>query len=744
MPALRLRNMFGIRLAAGLLCLAGLGVVAGAGPTPQSSRASSPQPDDQYETVRISKPDGSVVEMRVLRSRSMLSIRPESRSAVVRQLPGMATADQVVSFGPKDGAAQARGGNRVVPKRASSEAIRPERVSGGGRVVVPRRDGGVVISHPYTGTRELTGGSEDFVRRSSAGRGGAVSQGPVVAADDAEQWQTGRGWAPFGEDDDRGDYLSSAADEILVLVPGDGWNGETPIPAPIGDESKVGFDAEVIGRWDEVPYQTIEGEFAVGLLAFHMNGIDRVEISLDNGPWKTIEQMQINPRTGVLEYVAMIPEDLGSAAADGALELRAVAYPAEAGQPRVLDSLLLYVTSGESLGPDKIYVAASGDPDTGDGTALNPYATIQMALNKVYLDMDRFDGGEIVITEAGRYDIDSPAFSVENERWITLRPAEGLDRDEVIIAAGSGSAIIRPKVKWLKLQGLSIDFSDTWQMYKEDTHLQWHDNCRWFSGEGWGYTPPQSITPVRNHGYPGLYITDSVAYDTLYGFVTCNLVRNCHVEKISGDAYQNSLMVVRSTAHNLDSTVNSHHTDLFQYFGHFEDIIVYQVNASLVVACQNFFLDHYQSSFTNCAFVNIAVQNAQSDPPFSQLNSAHDHVLFYHISNPGQRFGLRDDFLGEKKFTAHNVVFRNSIVERIQAADYFGPIPEGVTIDHCHFNYNDPIGEEPTTGAIAIINSSGRSYTYKGNGAADIIGSAWLVPGLTLESRPDRGAWPFE
>ena len=72
MPALKLRNLFGIRLAAGLLCLAGLGVVAGAGPTPQSSPVSSPQSDDRYETVRISKPDGSVIEMRVLRSRSML------------------------------------------------------------------------------------------------------------------------------------------------------------------------------------------------------------------------------------------------------------------------------------------------------------------------------------------------------------------------------------------------------------------------------------------------------------------------------------------------------------------------------------------------------------------------------------------------------------------------------------------------------------------------------------------------
>lgn len=739
MPARRMWNVFGVRLYAGLLCLAGLGLVAGAGPTPRDSR-----PDDRYETVRISKPDGTVIEMRVLRSRPLLSARRGAGTATVRQLPGTGTVDEVVTRGPKDGGRVARGGNRVVPQRASSEGVSPERVRDGGRVVVQRNNPGVVISHPYTGTRELSGVSADFMRPTSVGRRGVTSQDPVVASDEAEQWRTGRGWVPFGEDDDRGDYLSSEADEILVLVPGDGWNGVTQTPDPVGDDSTAGFDAEIIGRWDEVPYQTVDGAFAIGIVAFHMNGIDRIEMALDGGPWKTLDHMQINPRTGVLEYVAMIPEELGEADADGLLELRAKVYPSEAGLPRVLEPFYLYVDTGESADKGTIYVAASGDPNTGDGSALKPYATIQKALNKVYSDMRRYDGGEIVLTEAGRYDIDSPAFSVENNRWITIRPAEGLDRDDVIIAAGSGTEIIRPKTKWLKFEGLSVDFSDSWQMYKEDTHKQWYENCKWFSGEGWGYTPPQSLTPVRNHGYPGLYITDSEAYDTLYGFVTCNLVRNCHVEKISGDAYQNSLMVVNSTAHNLDSTVNSHHTDLFQFFGHFEDLIVYNVNASQVISCQNFFLDHYQSSFTNCAFVNIAVQNAESDPPFSQLNSAHDHVLFYHISNPGQRFGLRDDFIGEKKFTAHNVVFRNSIVERIQAADYFGPIPEGVTIDHCHFAYDDPKGEEPTTGAIAIINSAGGRFTYKGNGAAEILGTARPVPGLSLKAEPDRGAWPWE
>ena len=85
-------------------------------------------------------------------------------------------------------------------------------------------------------------------------------------------------------------FASLDADHVLVrsvalkglntyptLQPGDGWVGPTPQPNPVGSPNMAGFDAKSIARWDVVPYQTFSNEFHIGVVAFHMNGIDRVD-----------------------------------------------------------------------------------------------------------------------------------------------------------------------------------------------------------------------------------------------------------------------------------------------------------------------------------------------------------------------------------------------------------------------------------------------------------------------------------
>ncbi len=696
-----------------LMLVACLAPVASA----QSADESSPpppaaRPENQpaeYETIRISKPDGSVVMLRV----------PKQQ----RWTGPLATPGRRITQTPT--------GRASIPLSISSE-------------LVPALYGvhGVRISLPYQGTRTFdTGAPLGDLLLQHGGRS-RVGTG-MVAGDDPTEWRTGRGWAPGGESDSAGDYIGDDPVAITPLVAGGEFLFDNPPPLAEGEPTEAGYDAEVIARWDVVPYQTFAGDFEVGVVAFHMNGVDRVEMSVEGGPWVSLSHMQINPRTGVREYVAAIQAADLQLDEDEEIELRAIAYPAGAGTPRLLDPLFLYVNNQGTFTGPSIYVAASGDDSSGEGSLAKPYATIKRALNDCGADIDAHEGARILITEAGRYDIDQPAQPVLNARWITIEAADSLSRDEVIIAAGSTSDLVRPNTRHLRFHRLSIDFADMYQMYKEDPHQQWYDGCRWYYSQGWTYTPPSSITPVRNVGYGGLFVTDCLAEDALYAFVTCNLVRNSHAEKISGDVFQNSLMVVQSSASLVDGTILNHHSDLLQYFGQFENLIVYNVNAALVKDTQNFFLDHYNSSFTNCAFVNVSVQNTPTEPPFSQLNSAHDHVLFLHCANPGQRFVFRDDLEGSRKFTAKNVIFRNSVVERIQAAGYFDPIPEGVTIDRCHFNYDEPRGEDPTVGAIFLLNSSGGQFEYIGNGAGKIGGTGVPIPGYSESATPDRGASPW-
>ena len=90
-----------------------------------------------------------------------------------------------------------------------------------------------------------------------------------------------------------------------------------------------------------MPQQVIDGPFPIGVVAFHMNEIDRVEFSADNGPWVSVDEMVYDPRTEVWEYTVLFDPE---AFVDGEVEVRAIAYP-EVGTPRVLEPLTLYANA---------------------------------------------------------------------------------------------------------------------------------------------------------------------------------------------------------------------------------------------------------------------------------------------------------------------------------------------------------------------------------------------------------------
>ena len=141
----------------------------------------------------------------------------------------------------------------------------------------------------------------------------------------------------------------------------------------------------------------------------------------------------------------------------------------------------------------------------------------------------------------------------------------------------------------MRFCNLSFDFSKLSHIYKDDNHWQWYDNCKWYQSEGSTVTYPRQIHAVRNVGFNGLYITNSTADEMLYGFAGCNLVRGSHCSNITGDVFQMSRMVVNCTVDKVDGAALEHHTDLFQWWGPNENIIIYGVKATNVDRAQNFF-----------------------------------------------------------------------------------------------------------------------------------------------------------
>jgi len=135
---------------------------------------------------------------------------------------------------------------------------------------------------------------------------------------------------------------AAAGPNVPTLSGGTGFTAATAQPAAIG--TGAGSAQNPMARWDVVPHQTISGRFPLGVVAFHINGIDRVEFSLNGGTWLSVSDMTENSVTHVVEYCAAID---ASALADGEYEVRAVAYP-KVGVPRVLDPLLVEVAADRS------------------------------------------------------------------------------------------------------------------------------------------------------------------------------------------------------------------------------------------------------------------------------------------------------------------------------------------------------------------------------------------------------------
>ncbi|MGD8787497.1 MAG: putative Ig domain-containing protein, partial [Phycisphaerales bacterium] len=533
------------------------------------------------------------------------------------------------------------------------------------------------------------------------------------------------------------DFCSTATYGNPILAPGSGFTGLTSEPGPIGTSGQ-GYDAKAIARWDVVPYQTFNDTFHIGVVAFHMIGIDRVEFSVDGGPWHNVSEMTSNPRTGVVEYWATLE---ASDFSDGLIEVRAIAYPT-IGQPRLLDSLYLYANAGNTLPiGNTVYIKTTGN-DSNNGSMSSPMRTITNAIDAAG------DGGKVIILDEGLYELHSTqqrrAFFFRNERYITVEASAGLNRDNVIIGWPIRQQS-RPKVGKMHFKGVSFDFSTISQYYLGG--YVWFEKCRWFQSDGWATSYSDLRIPVRKAG--DIYITDSLAEDMIYGFVSAKLVRNSTTQKISGDAYQNSQMVLNCRAVNINGDILSHHTDIYQIWGQNENFIVYGLDTDNIVKTQCMFLDHDNSSHINYAFVNIYFDcfDPGGSPPHTQFNAAHNHVIFRNVRWPGQQISFRDDFAGEKKFTANNVIFENCELypenyDRYVLRKYsWGRgTPEGVTFDNCY----------PSTGSASpVLDAIGNKFINENStltfdvNATDPEGASVAIYNKGLPSGATFSNWTF-
>lgn len=523
-----------------------------------------------------------------------------------------------------------------------------------------------------------------------------------------------------------GDIDDGAPSGTPTLIPGPGYAGATPQPADVGTGAAATVKA--IARWDVVPFQAFQGTFQIGVTAFHINGINRVEFSVEGGPWVAVTEPTLNPRTGIFEYFVQLDSNLLS---PGPVRARAVAFP-NIGRARVIPELRLFVSNGAA--PSVRYISPSGNDTTGTGTATNPFRTARRAAKSLQLASSNgtADGG-VVYCLPGNHTLENGGTPVTTQNcWVEIRPAPGVAQSQVAITIVNDSL----ETKLMKFSNLMVRKSissgfsaDEISTGAEQAYF-WADNCI-FEGAG-PNTEIGSLGLVADTRFTAYYATNTIAREERHGLRGASLLRHVHCQNIGSDAYQNGEYLLNCSVDTIDNN-QGWHSDMLQWTRVNENVIVYGLHG-INIRGQGIFAKPSTLSINNVALINVFVEEVGSYKSEWEPNS--NHLLIWNNSYVGHSFLCTGT-------GATNVSIKNCYFEKL--VNY----SSSWQIDNNH--YRDASGATPgtnaTTGgsnATLFENAAANDYRPKLSGPiagpqrptwiveplvpADALGTPWSFP----------------
>lgn len=486
-----------------------------------------------------------------------------------------------------------------------------------------------------------------------------------------------------------------------VLTPGSGWSGDPIVADAVGASGDPGYEATVIARWDCVPRQTFGETFGVGLLAFHINGIDRVEFSVEGGPWVAVTEMTLNPRTDAWEYWVTLDAALFDAAQEGTVEVRAVAYPKTAGQPRVLadgsatqvdrgDGSMRLVVDKGTLQHPVVWVDDDGSDTDGDGSQASPYRTIDHAIAAAFphagnpWDPDTtgvLDGATIYLGE-GTYTMPEGGY-YDMQRWVTITNAPNARPSHVIFSSN-----------WKRCNIQLLHMKDvTWQPSSDVSFVrpQRADREAWFDGvRGIGGGRDSYGAPWTN-GSVAAYYTDCTVHDFRQGVQAANgavyLARGVDITHIHEDAFRMNKMILNCTVDDVDKEGSDAHPDLVQHGGG---------EARNFIICNLKATDNAQQGIyirgVDWAIVNVFAELKSGWGYLWQIDKIDrvQHCLIWHCGTLNQNLAWRT---GDGTANCRDISIRNCALKKMYAgtdsqgqptdAAYLRDV--AMTVDNCHF-----------------------------------------------------------
>lgn len=393
---------------------------------------------------------------------------------------------------------------------------------------------------------------------------------------------------------------------------------EPGVGEPIGRSDNLWYETPASARWTAVPYQTITMPLRVGLAAFHPNGIDRVEFSINGGPLRIVEAEAVNPFTGEREYSVEVSPGPAQ------IEIRAVVYPKTAGRPRRFAGPIPIRGSSnfdENSGEYSFFLFSGGDESITIRVANQDEFTRALA--------GATDGSRILITTAGSYNPSGETLKpIRNQRWISIEGSvPGVD----IVGDDPDKRLLLniARVRWTGVTFRPATFGYINEGRRGET---WLDGCVLA-----GSLSRASRTTLSFRG--NLWCTDSHAVRCHFGFTSAELVRKCTLDQVV-DLFMRSACVLSCEIQGMeiaDNLMHEHHPDVYQSFGEMRNIFVRGIKATKPITnAQVIFINQPLRAgpmMKGALFSDIDVPTTQgAGPPFSQIQGPIEDVAFVNIS----------------------------------------------------------------------------------------------------------------
>lgn len=539
------------------------------------------------------------------------------------------------------------------------------------------------------------------------------------------------------------------------------WGQDVEPPTP-------GATAKAIARWNVVPWQTFTGPFRVGVVAFHMNGIEKVSFRVNSGPWIEVREMTLNPSSGTPEYwIEIDPRDYP----DGALSISALVSPT-LGVPRVLQgeidsttlstgehSLLVFGNFRGTLPSVTRWVCSvTGDDTNNTGDATSPFRTIMRATRSIADASGGLADGGTVYLMPGEHRWGDYAYSLltpAENRWLHVTSAPGARRQDVVINSVSDSGWQNGiRVRLQRLSNLTIKHPASISSAQPGAAV-WIDRCEIVGPGPTSNGVYSDYRPIYEPKFSrGIYVTETRITDVFRPSRGWTYARGVSLERIGLDGFFNPQMLVNSSVRDLGVYPTSGHRDVIQFYQGRENTIIFGFHAVSGIVAQPLFSrgNRGNRSMNNTAIVNATFW-LPADTTFhrSQWQQEGDHLLLWNSAFLSLPFLFRNDgdSQGELPTTIRNLSVRGTVFERLlrNGMDELlasGRFKSNHYIDATSYGAVAP-GDDSTTGDPRL--RSPASYDFRPAAGSPLVGRMSRVTPFDAANatRPDAASvGPFE